>query len=403
MRIALLAGLLSLALVPAAASAAPPQARSSIVGGQPADIADWPSIAFLLAAWDVNGDDVVDTGTQCTGTVIAREWIVSAAHCAFQPDGEPVDAILSITGVADHSDPNREAIPADRIAVHPGWDPFTLMGDVVLIHLASPSSRPALPLAVNAGQYVTLAPAPNAAGWGATDEDASTVPPNALQEAFLALQKDEECAKWAPDFDPASQTCAGTQNAAGACKGDSGGPLVVFDAATHAPVLWGLTSYGPQVMHGKKVCARDVPAIFSWIPAYATWMTDTVNQTSQGQPPPPQAGPVIEPPRDTVRPVLRRARLSTSRLRRGRRATLSFRLTEAAAVTATILKRRDGRFVPLRPSLPMAADAGTTARRFGTWLGSRRLGPGRYRIRLAPVDTAGNSGSPVTVSFRVVD
>ena len=101
-----------------AALAAPPKASTSIVGGQAADIDDWPSIAFLLSAWDADGDGDLDEQAQCTGTVIAPQWVVSAAHCAFTPNDELVDAMLTMTGDGDTDDLSGEVIAADRLVVH---------------------------------------------------------------------------------------------------------------------------------------------------------------------------------------------------------------------------------------------------------------------------------------------
>jgi secreted trypsin-like serine protease len=99
-RVLLLAALYALLLAPGAA-AGTPQARSSIVGGHNALIGDWPSIAFVLAGWDSDGNGTIDEASQCTGTVIAVQWVVSAAHCA----DEPVEAIVALTGVADLTTP----------------------------------------------------------------------------------------------------------------------------------------------------------------------------------------------------------------------------------------------------------------------------------------------------------
>src|SRR4051812_47302166 len=103
------------------------------------------------------------------------------------------------------------------------------------------------------GPYVTVQDLPNAAGWGTIDED-STIQTDVLKEAYLELQSDQTCADIVDDYNPATQTCAGTFEKAGACHGDSGGPLVVFDKNTGEPFLWGLTSFGPQIGLGMKQC-----------------------------------------------------------------------------------------------------------------------------------------------------
>ncbi len=408
LRSLLAAALLTLALAPSALAASSPTAQSSIVGGRVADIDDWPSIAFLLAAWDSDDDGQLDMQAQCTGTVIAPQWVVSAAHCAFRPGGT-VDAMVTLTGVGNYNDPSGEAIVADQLVVHPDWDPQTLTGDALLIHLRTPSSRPAQPVARHGGRYVTAQGVPNAAGWGTTDVD-SRIGTEVLKEAYLQLQSDQTCAAFAPDFDPDTQTCAGTANTAGACKGDSGGPLLVFDADTGAPVLWGLTSYGPQLGLGMKVCDLRAPAIFSWTPGFASWIAQTVNpprpQPNPSNPTTPSnssqpGNPVIQPPRDAVAPVIGGARLSGSRLKAGRPARLSFQLSEPAAVTITVM-RKQGRYKPLAPTMPLAASAGAVSRRFDGRLGTRALKPGRYQLGITAVDAAGNAARPVGVPFRMV-
>jgi secreted trypsin-like serine protease len=398
----LVAALLALALAPSAL-ASPPKATTSIVGGQYADIADWPSIAFLLTAWDSNGDGQLDTQAQCTGTVIAPQWIVSAAHCAFGPGDRGVDAMVTLTGVGDLNDQAGEWIAADQLVVHPDWDPSSLTGDALLIHLRTPSSAPPHAVAQPGGRYYTQPNVPNAAGWGATDEKAE-VGTQLLKEAFLEIQDDDTCAFFARGFDPATQTCAGTKDTAGACKGDSGGPLIVFDEATDAPVLYGLTSYGPQIGLGLNVCALKAPAVFSWVPAFSKFISDTLNPPPppQQQPAPPGGRTVIPARPDAVPPVLSRARLSTGRVRAGGRAKLSFQLSEAAAVTVTVLKKQGRRYRPLSPTLPLAANAGTFSRRFDGRLAGRALKPGRYKLSLAAVDAVGNAARPVAVAFRIV-
>jgi secreted trypsin-like serine protease len=398
--------LIALAAAPAADAKSPqkhtPTARASIVGGHNATIADWPSIAFLLAGWDENGDGQIDSGAGCTGTVIAPDWIISAAHCAFQPNGDPIDAMVTLTGVADNTAAGGEAIAADRLVVDPHWNPQTLLGDALLIHLKSRSSRPPLPLAVEGGPYATVEDVPNAAGWGTIDEK-SEIGTDVLKEAYLELQSDQTCAWYAEGFDPPTQTCAGTWEKAGACHGDSGGPLIVFDKTTGDPVLWGLTSYGPQLDNGMLPCELHAPAVFSWVPGFTSFVQATLAPPPGGGSGTPSPPPVVRPARDTTAPVLSRAALSTGRIKVARsRATLSFNLSEASAVTVTVLKKTGRAYKALSPQIPLAASAGTVSRKFSGRLGGKALKAGSYKLRIDAADSAGNAARPVTVSFKIV-
>jgi secreted trypsin-like serine protease len=388
-RALLLAVLLALLQAPGV-PAGPPKARSSIVGGQNASIGNWPSIAFVLAGWDQNRDGTLESFAQCTGTVVAPQWVISAAHCALSPDRRRSDAIVTVTGVAD-LDATGEAIPADRLVMPPGWVPGALTRDVTLIHLQEASSRRPMPVATPGGDYGAVPGRPNAAGWGAVDA-AGTLPTNLLQEAYLAVQADAVCGRFVSDL--ATQTCAGTLGTAGACVGDSGGPLVAIDR-TGAPVLWGVTSYGPQIGLRLPICSLEAPAVFTRVPPFASWIAQTITRPS---PPPPTVPGSVS---DTVAPVLSRARLTKSRIRAGGRTTLSFRLSEAAAVTVTALRKKGSRLKTVL-RVPFGAPPGTVRRGFAARLHSKPLRQGRYVLRLTAVDTAGNRSKTASVPFRVV-
>jgi secreted trypsin-like serine protease len=194
------------------------------------------------------------------------------------------------------------------------------------------------------------------------------------------------------DFDPDTQTCAGTEDKAGACHGDSGGPLIVFDRNTGEPYLWGLTSFGPQVGLGLPMCSLKAPAYYSWIPGFLPWIAKTLSPPKPGGSP-TGPGPVVQPPRDTTAPVVSGARLSRKKVKRRRGATLSFDVSEAAAVTVTILRKT--RRVA---TVPLPASAGHVSRKLST----KKLKRGGYKLQIVAIDAAGNRSRPATVAFKVV-
>lgn len=148
-------------------------------------------------------------------------------------------------------------------------------------------------------------------------------------------------------------------------------------------------------------------------------------------PPPPPAA------KDTVAPVISGARLSpsvfavkrsgTAAARRKKRAapkgsTISYRLSEAATVEFTILRKSPGRKVgkvcrrktrqnasrqrctryPKRGAFTQDATAGANSKPFSGKLGHRFLKPGSYRLVIVATDPAGNHSKRVSRSFKVV-
>jgi secreted trypsin-like serine protease len=274
--------------------AGPAAARPGIVGGSAAPADSWPSTVFLYGTFD-------DQPYGCTGSVVAPEWIVTAAHCAYGAPGRFADSMTAVLNAKDYTDgATREVIGIDRLVVHQAYDPARDLNDVAVFHLSRPTTAPAIRLGTKdehaAHRYVSYVGEPNAAGWGRTDAR-STVDTTVLQQAYLRIHSAAECAGIS-GFDANTQVCAGTEGLSGACHGDSGGPLVAFDAVTHEPVLWGITSYGPQATARLDPCSTAMPVVYGWVPAFVDFIRSqagapaAVVQTPATAP----SGPVPPPP-----------------------------------------------------------------------------------------------------------
>jgi secreted trypsin-like serine protease len=286
--LALLAAAVAFAPIAPTAPAAAAGSTPLIVGGTAAPAGAWPSIAFLAGRFDdPAGRHHV---FHCTGSVVAPEWIVTAAHCAFGNPGEPPASMDATLGVADYTDPSRQVIAVDRFVPDPSYETEHDVDDVALLHLKQPTSVPAMRLATKdesgAGRYVSDPDLPNAAGWGAIDEEGGRFTP-VLQQAYLKIRSAADCRERIPGFEADTQACAGTGGRAGVCFGDSGGPLVMFDASTHQPVLWGVTSSRPEADGDEAPCSVSVPAEFTWIPAFADFIQSTLATAPDGAPTPP--------------------------------------------------------------------------------------------------------------------
>jgi secreted trypsin-like serine protease len=208
----LLVGAVAVGLVAAGSGmiASAAENRPFIIGGDDAPV-PYPFMASLQSEDDHS----------CGGSLIDRQWVVTAAHCR-KPDEVRVGSTSTTSG--------GELIKvAERIA-HPRWDPEatepTFGADLALLRLAKPSTRTPITIADGSrpGAPVRIL------GWGLTCEDEDNL--DCLKSAATLQQLDTRIAE------PAA--CRGGKLVVGkewcvankdgekqACYGDSGGPLII--------------------------------------------------------------------------------------------------------------------------------------------------------------------------------
>ena len=204
---------------------------SAVVGGSTA-----PAGAYDFTASLQDGDFAF-----CGGSVIAADWVLTAAHCV--PDGD-ARGLSVVVGTVDNSDGSGERRQVAEVLVHPAYDPDAMSSDVALLRLAEPTSVAPIALSTAEDDALEADGAPvKVTGWGDQTPvlGGGLLTTNRLREVDLAVVGDDDCAAANGGFDAATGVCA-EAFLKDSCQGDSGGPLFATSGGRWVQV--GVVSYG---------------------------------------------------------------------------------------------------------------------------------------------------------------
>jgi trypsin len=235
-------GAILVVAAPAAAARQPqPRAHRSVVGGIPADPAQYPYSVAIFRKGHMH----------CGGSVIAPTRVLTAAHCLF---GFNLANFQVIVGRPDLRNTSvGQVVPVSGGHFHPDFEQ-TALHDVGVLDLATPVAVPPIPLATSAINAATTSAGAqlNVSGYGATKPFGVHLSPF-LKTTVEVVRTDQRCLHaYSRDlFAPDSMICAlGAKRShpgkfkihTSACSGDSGGPLVANTAT--GPVQVGTVSFG---------------------------------------------------------------------------------------------------------------------------------------------------------------
>jgi secreted trypsin-like serine protease len=272
------------------------RAHAAIIGGHLADTGTFPWLAYIA---DFRSSEEVGL---CTGTVVASNLILTAAHCVeeletgivHEPSGFRV-----VTGNVDWASSPRQISTVSRVIVDPDFDRETLSGDAALLALETPTTAPVIPLAswpsdreaIEAGTPAIIA------GWGKTFYEQESLP-ETLRWAETVVQGPEWCTHNASyigaPFDQGTELCAidPPSDETGVCYGDSGGPLIAL--ASGSVVEIGITS------HIQDECLTTYPDVFTRADSISSWVNTWIEALKP--PPTPPSAPPAPLPTPSIQP-----------------------------------------------------------------------------------------------------
>jgi len=230
-----------------------PARRNLIVGGGTADEDEY--------GWQVQFSN------GCGGTVIGREWILTAAHCNF-------DNLGSITVELAYQTFQRETVSAIAVYKHEAFIPETVEHDIALVKVSPMNCgwRSDGLEAIGLASFASIDLAGCTAfitGAGATSYGGSNAQFGQVHEVISTVLDWETCRRTGyGSLVKESNICAlSAEGGEDACQGDSGGPLKIDKEPTtssHEYVQAGIISFG-------KECAI-LPGVYTWIGHYEEWI-----------------------------------------------------------------------------------------------------------------------------------
>ena len=209
---------------------------TKIIGGTNANIADFPWQVYYISGPYL-----------CGGSIIDQNWVVTAAHCTKDSNGNPIPASSMQIKVGSSTTSGGKVYNVSNVIVHSGFNSQTLINDIALLKIAGPINY------TNATPIKLVSPYDVAAGatdpgvmswvtgWGLIRVNPQTLPSN-LQMVQLPIVSNAQAAiVWGtiPSTDIMAGYLTGNKDA---CNGDSGGPLVV--PVNNEYKLAGLVSWG---------------------------------------------------------------------------------------------------------------------------------------------------------------
>jgi hypothetical protein len=231
---------------------------AAIYGGSTVSVSRYPFTARVTYTTSIRTDS-------CTGALITKTWVVTAAHCVvIESSGNvrPAKGFRVAVG-AESGDWSRNWIAVDRVVRHPNFPAHLMNGraslpdDLALLHLVRAASPNPIGLAAAnpaVGSSVTYL------GWGCTTQSLDCgAQSRSLQAASAKILGPQTLPCGRGGAWTASDICTSSGGQSVTRPGDSGGPAIETTGGRTLLVA-ATTGATPSVD-----VAASIPAALSWI------------------------------------------------------------------------------------------------------------------------------------------
>jgi secreted trypsin-like serine protease len=245
-----------------------------IVNGQEADERELPyqvSLQYGFSSRKISNKE----SHFCGGALIARKWVITAAHCVMSYSSNMVHIV---GGTVDISDVGSPAFRVRRI-VRQEYDDRTKVNDIALLEIEPVSEQNKedqedpniFPVSLCGSLFDPQGKDCLVSGWGYTQSSGSNIP-NKLRKVSLRVVHDHICKRMLRGlpWDQDTMLCAGGEDK-DACQGDSGGPLVCQEDG-------GVSCIAGIVSWGVPCATRGVPGVYTRVNRYLPWIQGYLDQ-----------------------------------------------------------------------------------------------------------------------------
>jgi hypothetical protein len=233
--------------------------QGKITGGTSADIADYPWQVFYEAG-----------NYTCGGSIISGDWIITAAHCTEDNNGNaiPVSQMDVVVGANNpRTGLEGKKYFVSKVLRHENYDRITLNNDIALLQLkATINYENATPIRlVSRIDSASGATDPGVMSWisgyGLTRVSPPSYP-TTLQKVQIPIVSNTQASSVWKDIPPTDLMAGYRSGNKDACSGDSGGPMVV--PVDNSYKLAGIVSWGSSNCNTYGAYTR-ISTFESWI------------------------------------------------------------------------------------------------------------------------------------------